>query len=259
MPKAAIVLGGSLLAAIVALGPAVAAQVSTQAADAEEGGRIFQNTCANCHGPDGDQIAGINLGRGQFRRELSDQDLVGIIRNGIPGTPMPSSNLSPESAARVVAYLRSMAATATGRTVTGNVSRGQALFEGQGGCRMCHRVSGVGSRLGPDLSDIGRFRRTIDLERSLTSPNDEILGQNRFYRVVEKNGTVTTGRLLNLDTFSVQILDLQENLRSFLKADLRENEFVEKSPMPSYAGKLTASELADVVSYLASLKGKAVR
>jgi putative heme-binding domain-containing protein len=259
MPRAAIVLGGALLAAMVAFGPVVAAQVSAQAADAEEGGRTFQNMCANCHGPDGDQIAGINLGRGQFRRELSDRDLVNIIRNGIPGTPMPSTNLSPESAARVVAYLRLMAAAATGGSVTGNASRGQALFEGQGGCRMCHRVSGVGSRLGPDLSDIGRFRRTLDLQRSLTSPNDEILGQNRFYRVVDKNGTATTGRLLNLDTFSIQMLDSQERLRSFLKADLREHDFLENSPMPSYREKLTAPELADVVSYLSSLKGKAAR
>jgi hypothetical protein len=37
MPKAAIVLGGSLLAAMVGVHPAVAAQVSTQTADAEEG------------------------------------------------------------------------------------------------------------------------------------------------------------------------------------------------------------------------------
>ena len=29
-------------------------------------------------------------------RPLSDEELVGIIRNGIPGTPMPASNLSPE-------------------------------------------------------------------------------------------------------------------------------------------------------------------
>ena len=56
-------------------------------ADIQDGGRVFQNTCANCHGPDGDGIAGIDLGRGQFRRTMTDQDLVQIIRNGIPGTP----------------------------------------------------------------------------------------------------------------------------------------------------------------------------
>src|SRR4030095_4120952 len=75
------------------------------AADIEDGGRVFQNSCANCHGPDGDQIAGIDLGRGQFRRPLSDQELAGIIRNGIPNTPMPATNMSDAQATKIVAAL----------------------------------------------------------------------------------------------------------------------------------------------------------
>ena len=79
-------------------GAALFAQHNT-AADIEDGGRVFQNNCANCHGPDGNEVAGIDLGRGQFRRAMSDQDLIRIIRNGIPGTPMPASNFSDEQAA----------------------------------------------------------------------------------------------------------------------------------------------------------------
>jgi len=37
---------------------------------------------------------------------------------------------------------------------------------------------------------------------------------------------------------------------------LREFAFVEKSPMPSYKDKLSSQELADLVSFLASLKGQ---
>ena len=112
------------------------------ATDIEDGGRVFGNTCANCHGPDGDQVAGIDLGRGQFRRPLSDQDLSQIIRNGIPGTPMPASNFSEEQAARVVAYLRSVAASRQSVSAVGDTVRGKALFEGKGTCGTCHRVSG---------------------------------------------------------------------------------------------------------------------
>jgi mono/diheme cytochrome c family protein len=156
---------------------------------------VFQNICANCHGPDGDQVAGIHLSRGQFRRQLTDQELAGIIRNGIPGTPMPGSNMSEDQAQRIVAYLRSTAAAARDGTGAGDLARGRALFDGKGGCLECHRVNGVGSRLGPDLTDIGRFRRSIDLERSLTTPDDEILGQNRFYRIVDEEGRTVTGRV----------------------------------------------------------------
>jgi mono/diheme cytochrome c family protein len=52
------------------------------------------------------------------------------------------------------------------------------------------------------------------------------------------------------------MLDSKEQLRSFVKSDLREHGFVEKSPMPSYRDKLNPQELADLVGYLVSLKGK---
>lgn len=242
-----------LVIGIVARGASLSAQHDT-AADIEDGGRVYRDSCANCHGPDGDEIAGVDLGHGQFRRAASDQDLVGIIRNGIPGTPMPASNFSEEQAARVIAYLRSMAAAGTKTDLVGDGARGRAFFEGRGACSNCHRVNGAGSRLGPDLSGIGQLRRSIELKSSLLEPNAEILGNNRFYRIVTSNGTEVVGRLLNLDTFSVQILDTREQLRSFVKTDLREYGFVDKSPMPSYQGKLTEQELADVLSYLASLR-----
>jgi hypothetical protein len=41
-----------------------------------------------------------------------------------------------------------------------------------------------------------------------------------------------TGRLLSHDTFSVQLLDTTEKLRSFAKSALREHGFI-ASPMPS--------------------------
>ena len=111
----------------------------------------------------------------------------------------------------------------------------------------------------PDLNSVrkvGQLRRSVEIETSLVDPDKEILGGNRFYRVVTRDGVTTTGRLLNLDTFTVQILDSKEQLRSFQKANLRDFGFVEKSPMPSYRDKLSAQELADVVSYLVSLKEK---
>lgn len=248
-----------LLTLAIGLAPAGAAPSAQQhetAADIEDGGRVFRNACANCHGPDGNDVAGIDLGRGVFRRPMSDEDLAQTIRNGIPGTPMPGNNVSTEQAARVVAYLRSVAAASRSDSVPGVADRGHAVFEDKGACSTCHRVNGVGSRQGPDLSDIGRLRRAIDLEKSLIDPDAEVLATNRTYRVVTRAGTTVTGRLLNLDSFTVQLLDTREQLRSFDKAALRELGFVDKTAMPSYRDRLTVQELADVVSYLVSLKGK---
>ena len=93
------------------------------------------------------------------------------------------------------------------------------------------------------------------LELAILDPDAEIALANRSVRVVTKDGTVITGRLLNQDNFSVQFIDTQSKLRAFMKTDLREFAVLTKSPMPSYKDKLNAQEVADLVSYLISLKG----
>lgn len=138
----------------------------------------------------------------------------------------------------------------------GNAQQGRVVFEGKGGCLNCHRVGGLGSRLGPDLSDIGLQRDSAEeLQRSILEPDAEILPRNRFFRVVTRDGNTITGRLLNHDTFSVQLIDPKERLLAFQKSALREHGFVKSSLMPSYRGKLTPEELNDVIAYLATLKG----
>ena len=246
----ALVLGAALTANVP-----LRAQHST-AQDIDDGGRVFRNTCANCHGPDGDQVSGIDLGRNIFRRAKTDEDLVAIIRAGIAGTAMPASNMPVAQAEQIVAYLRSVAATKRSTSALGNADRGRAVFEGAGACATCHRVNGTGGRSGPDLSNVGQLRRAVELETSLVDPGKEILYNNRTYRVVLKDGSTVTGRLLNLDSFNVLMLDSKETLRSFEKSGLRDFGFVDVSPMPSYKDKLNAQQLADIVSYLVSLKGQ---
>ena len=65
-----------------------------------------------------------------------------------------------------------------------------------------------------------------------------------------------SGRRLNEDTYSVQLIDNQEHLLSLLKSDVREYTILKTSTMPSYKDRLTAQELADLVAYLVTLKGK---
>jgi putative heme-binding domain-containing protein len=139
----------------------------------------------------------------------------------------------------------------------GNPSAGAEIVTGKGQCLSCHRVHGAGSRLGPDLTDVATSRSPEQLHASLVEPDAEILPENRRYRVVMRDGTTIIGRLLNHDTFQVLMMDAKEQLRSFTKADLREHGFVKESAMPSYRGKLTPQELADVVAYLMTLKGVA--
>ena len=240
-------------AAVSLAAPVAAEQRPSTPADIEDGQRLFISSCANCHGPDGDAIPGVDVGHGQFRRASSDSELADIIRRGIPGTAMPPANYSNTQATQIVAYLRSLAVLP--EKIAGDDGRGRIVFEGKGQCLDCHGVNGQGSRVGPDLSDIGQVRRASELERAIVEPGEDVRPQNRTVRVVTRDGTTVTGRLLNHDTFTVLMLDSQEQLRSFLKSSLREVTFIKTSSKPSYRNRLSTQEVADVAAYLMSLKG----
>lgn len=241
------------VSALLAVSPA-AAQHET-GLDVEDGSRAFRTSCQSCHGPDGDEVAGVDLGRGQFKRAVTDEDLVRIIRGGVPGTAMPPVSMSVEQATRIVTYLRSVAASKRSVSAAGDPARGKTLFDGKGQCGTCHKVNGAGGVRGPDLSRIGQGRRSVELEQSLLEPDAEVLPSNRSVRVVTRDGSIVTGQLLNHDTFTVQVLDSTGALRSFSKAALTAQDFV-ASPMPSARGTLSPQEVTDVVSYLVSLKGR---
>ncbi len=244
------------LCALALLASPLAAQHEFNPAEAEMGGRIYSANCIYCHGPDGDQVAGVDLGRNKFKRASTDADLMAVIRNGVPAAGMPAQKIPERQIGMVVAYIRSLAAAPPSTLPPGgDAARGKSILEGKGGCLTCHRVKDEGSRLGPDLSDVGEHRRVIEMEQALLDPNAVVLPENRFFRLVTKDGATVTGRLLNQDTFTVQVIDARQRLLSFQKSDLREFAAL-KSPMPSYRDKLTSQELADLVSYLVSLKGR---
>ncbi len=147
------------------------------------------------------------------------------------------------------------AKSASETQVPGDPAHGQAVFEGKGACLSCHRVGDRGSRLGPNLSDIATLRSVDELQKALLSPNPEVEAENRLYRVVTADGRTITGRLLNQDVYSLQMLDSKEQLVAFQKSTLREFNFVQTPPMPSYRDKLSKEEQTDLIAYLATLRG----
>jgi putative heme-binding domain-containing protein len=240
---------------LLAFGLTAAGQPRTYSAtDVANGKQLFSIHCQPCHGPDGDQVQGVDMRRGQFKRVSSDTEIAQLILNGVPGTGMPPTNLPEPSRIAIVAFIRSLGNTSRGAG-PGDASRGREVFEGKGGCLSCHRVADRGSRKGPDLSEIGRMRSAEVLERSILEPNETLLPQERYVRAVTKDGKTITGMRLNEDTHNIMLIDENERLVALAKSDLRECTLLKTSPMPSYKGKLDSQEIADVVSYLLTLKG----
>jgi len=224
-------------------------------ADIAYGARLYDAQCTTCHGANGDGIAGVDFKGGRFKSAVTDQDLQRIITTGVQGTAMQAFRLDPSEMAGIVAFLRNMNGFDRGSVKPGDLARGRSVFQGKGECARCHRVDGQGSRVAPDLSDVGSNRSAGALMRSLTEPSSQMMPINRPIRAVTKDGTVINGRRLNEDTYSVQLFDERERLVSLTKSDLREYTILTVSPMPSYK-TLTEAELADLVAYLLSLKGR---
>jgi len=224
-------------------------------ADIAYGAQIFALQCASCHGENGDVIPGVNFRAGTFKRVNSDNDLRATITNGVPGTAMQPFAFGASELTGIVSYLRNMAKFDARGVTLGNAARGKALFEGAGNCTSCHAVNGKGPRVAPDLGDVGSLRTADLLHRTLLDPAGTMLPVNRPARAVTKDGKTISGRRLNEDTYTVQLIDEQERLVSLTKSDLREFTVLKTTPMPSYKDKFSPQELADLEAYLLSLKG----
>ncbi len=159
--------------------------------DIARGGLFYNANCFQCHGRDGDQISGIDLRRGLFRRSQSDEDLAQTITRGTPGG-MPPFKLDPAELTAIVAFIRAGFDTSASVRV-GDAARGRTLFQGKGECMMCHRVAGKGPRSAPDLSDIGIARAPAVLERVVREPSSALLPINRPVRIVMRDGKTYPG------------------------------------------------------------------
>jgi putative heme-binding domain-containing protein len=257
----ALLLCAIITAALLFRGTAARAQGQDRApeyfqSDIQYGAQIFATQCTACHGTGGDQIPGVNFRAGQFKRVVSDNDLRATITTGVPGTAMQPFAFGASELTGIVSYLRNMNSYDARGGVVGNPARGQALFAGAGNCVSCHAINGKGPRVAPDLGDIGSLRTAEFLQNTLLDPAGSMLPANRPVRAVtKKDGKVINGRRLNEDTYSVQLIDDHEHLVSLTKSDLQEFTVLKTTPMPSYKDKFNAQELADLESYLLSLKG----
>jgi len=225
------------------------------AAEIQAGSRVYAAQCALCHGQNGDGVAGVNLPRQQFRRASSDDDIRNTVMTGVAAAGMPPFRLQPAELDALVAFIRSGFDTIATPFKVGDAERGKAVYS-KAACATCHRVGGIGARTAPDLSDVGAIRQPAALQRSLLEPNRAMVPINRPVRIVTRDGRTIRGRRVNEDTATVQLIDENERLVSLSKSDIREFELGTTSGMPSFAGKLTDEELADLLAYLLSLRGQ---
>jgi cytochrome c oxidase cbb3-type subunit 3 len=239
-----------LACAFLAMAPFAAAQIPTGQAPPHkahppatpesiaQGKKIFDGTCAVCHGVWG-----------------------GVIGSGMPNF----SYLGQDKIWDVVDYVSTLGQS-NGGTVTGNAQKGKEVYDSNG-CASCHSIDGEGGSSGPDLSNIGALRSASFLRDEILNPGaNKPTGEPglpsraayeayRMYRVTLANGKTVTGMRVNESSFSLQLRDAQGNIISVNKLTAKNiEELPGKSFMPSYKGKLSDEQVNDLVAYLASLE-----
>jgi putative heme-binding domain-containing protein len=223
------------------------------------GAKLYATSCAGCHGPDGTGGRGPNLINKLGSDPLKDDELFNVIRHGIPGADMPATPLSDDDTWRLTAFLRALTGPAIETDVPGDVAAGEKIYWGsKAGCGDCHAILGRGSRMGPDLSDVGGRMPLARIREALMPPpkndpsRDYMLAGKEGVTVTLKTGQVIHGIARNRSNYSLQIVDDSGKLWLLSMSDVKDLKINEHSIMPTdYATRLTSDELRDLVAYLA--------
>ena len=212
------------------------------------GATLFRERCAECHGADGKGVAGHDLTR-LWSAGATDARVFQTIRSGVPNTLMPSSTAPDDQLWALVAYLRSASGTPAVGTVSGNVEKGERLFETS--CGGCHRVNGRGGRLGPDLSRVRLSREQLAL--AIRTPSASLAAGFEPVTLVTRDGRRIRAVRKSEDAFSVQVMDTGERLQGYLKSDLSEVVRETASVMPAFGtDKLSDGDLDDLLRFTCS-------
>jgi putative heme-binding domain-containing protein len=225
--------------------------------DLAHGKRLYVAHCALCHGIDGVGERGPALNKPKLRRAENGFALLSLIQSGIPGTEMPGFwQMNNRELGQLVAYVRSLGRVEVEK-LYGDITRGKSIYDSKGGCANCHIVSGQGSSQAPDLTDIGARRSAAYLREALVNPQASTPEGFLIVSATLPDGKRVRGVRVNEDSFTIQLRDTSNQFRSFRKSDLKAlNREFGATTMPSYQQTLTATEIEDLVAYLASLRGE---
>ena len=230
--------------------------VATMTADdLARGKRLYGGHCAPCHGQTAEGGRGPNLAQPKLRRAADNPALFKVIREGVNGSEMDGAwQMTDREIWQVAAFIRSLGRAAV-EQLPGDAERGKRVYA-MAGCAACHVVRGAGAAQGPDLSEIGARRSAAYLRESLVEPGKTAPEGFLMVHVVKRDGRDIRGARLNEDSFTLQIRDLDGHLHSLRKQSVKQvKKLFGESPMPSYRDNLSASQLDDLVAYLAGLRG----
>jgi putative heme-binding domain-containing protein len=150
-----------------------------------------------------------------------------------------------------------LAALANGAQNTGVASRGSVLYQ-RLSCKSCHRISGSGGQVGPDLTAIGTTLSPERITEELLWPNRQIKEGYTTLQVLTSDGKIHQGyerrTRESQENGNVILQELATNRMITLKKQDIEVQQQAGSPMPmGLTSVLSEPQLLDLIQYLSEL------
>ncbi len=223
------------------------AEAQSNATRTDAGKRAFEARCGGCHGADaaggerGPTLVDIRQPRATTPAALRQ-----LIRTGIPGTGMPAFQIADDELDALVSHLELLTMPASDRPSDGDASAGERFFAGKGNCLSCHMVRGKGSVLGPDLSNLGRERRTPQIERALREP----AAGSGAVSVRLRDGRRFRGLVRYESPFDMGVQTIEGSFESIAKDRI---EAITREPSLMPRVEAPPEEMRDLLAYLTRL------
>jgi putative heme-binding domain-containing protein len=133
-------------------------------------------------------------------------------------------------------------------SLRGDAKRGQVIFERE--CMACHRLSGKGHEVGPDLEAI-RHHPPAQLLGNILDPNREVSPNFVEYLVTLRDGRTATGLIAAETATSITLRRSEGVTQTILRQDIDEMTSTGVSLMPEgLEKKISVAEMADLLAFL---------
>ncbi len=133
--------------------------------------------------------------------------------------------------------------------------QGKQLFT-VANCIACHRLNGVGTVVGPDLSQLDAKKQAVDVLRDILEPSFSINEKFQSYIFTLDDGRQVTGLIMEETPDAVKVMEnpLAKCEPTILKpSSISERTKSPKSIMPEgLLSQLTKEEILDLVAYIAA-------
>lgn len=141
----------------------------------------------------------------------------------------------------------------------GNAERGRTVFFGRGSasCRRCHKVSGSGGDVGPDLSKIGKEKDRNYLLEAIVDPNAKVAKGFETVILVTLEGRIHSGILKSEDDKLVQLMTPTGAIVSVSKSDIDERASGQSGMPQDLVKNLSRAEIRDLVEFMTTLQSEA--